>query len=116
MHAHKSGLLFRFRRENGSTSSVGALLHERLPCTYFKLADQERSPQPSQRSGYSCENQRQCVGHIPDRLAVVLAPLLDSGRVATITGTITVHQDLHQTEYGSLVGALNYLTSTCYLV
>jgi len=29
------------------------------------------------------------VGHVPDRLAVVLAPLLDCGRVANITGTIT---------------------------
>ena len=29
------------------------------------------------------------IGHVPDRLAVVLAPLLDSGRVTNITGTIT---------------------------
>ena len=29
------------------------------------------------------------IGHVPDRLAVVLARLLDSGWVANITGTIT---------------------------
>ena len=29
------------------------------------------------------------ISHVPGRLAVVLAPLLDSGRVTNITGTIT---------------------------
>ena len=29
------------------------------------------------------------IGHVPDGLAAVLAPLLDSGTVTSVTGTIT---------------------------
>ena len=31
------------------------------------------------------------IGHVPEGLAAVLAPLLDSGTVTSITGTITGH-------------------------
>ena len=56
------------------------------------------------------------ISHVPDSLAVVLAPLLDSGRVTNITGTITGPPRSSPNGVWAIGGGLNYLVNTCYMV
>ena len=62
---------------------------------FFKLVDQEKpffvreASNPHSGTAIVVKIDDRIIGNVPDCLAVVLAPLLDSGRVTNITGTIT---------------------------
>ena len=98
-HAHnvKRNLHVTIERQpDGSTSLFETLPCERLPCfssrwTWRKLFCERESHNLHSKAAIKVklDTDGSVIGHIPDGLAAILAPLLDSGTVTSVTGTTT---------------------------
>ena len=98
-HAHnvKRNLHVSIERQpDGSTSLFETLPCERLPCfsswwTWRKLFCEREAHNLHSKAviKVKLDTDGSVVRHVPDGLAAVLAPLLDSGTVTSVTGTTT---------------------------
>ena len=84
------------RQPDRSTSLFETLPCERLPCfsswwTWRKLFCEREAHNLHSKAAIKVklDTDGRVIGHVPDGLAVILAPLLDSGTVTSVTGTIT---------------------------
>ena len=84
------------RQPDGSTSLFEMLPCERLPC-FFELVDLEEIFFEKEAHNFhskaaikvKLDTDGSVIGHVPDGLAAVLAPLLASGTMTSVTGTTT---------------------------
>ena len=92
-HEHNVKHLTIERQPDGSTSLFEMLLCERLPCflswwTWIKLFCEGEAHNLHSKAAIKVKlhTDGSVIGHIPDGLAAILAPLLDSSTVTSITG------------------------------
>ena len=98
-HAHnvKQNLNVTIQRQpDGSTRLFVILPCERVPCfsswwTWRKLFCEREARNLHSKAAIKVklDTDGTVIGHVPDGLAAILAPLLDSGTVTSVTGTTT---------------------------